>query len=47
MFCGRGDSHKHGAQFKKVVVLRILHLDYTPRIQTTTDFLPLHLNQLI
>lgn len=40
-------SHKHGAQLQEVIVLRILHLYYTPGVQTTTDLLTLHFDKLV
>ena len=45
-YCQR-DSHKHGAQFEEVIVLGVLHFNDSPGVQTTSDLLPLHLNQLV
>lgn len=41
------DSHKHGAQFKEVIVLWVLHFNHSPWVQTTTDLLSFNLNQLV
>lgn len=43
----QGDSHKHGAQFEKVIVLWIFHLYYSPWVKTTSDLLPFNFNQLV
>lgn len=40
-------SHQHGAQFEEVIVFRVLHLHNTPRVQTPSNLLPLHLNKLV
>lgn len=46
-FYCQGDSHKHGAQFEEVIVIGVLHFNNSPGVETTTDLLPLHLNQLV
>lgn len=40
-------SHEHGAQFEEIVVFRVLHLHHTPRVQTPSNLLPLHFDQLV
>lgn len=39
--------HKHGAQFEEVVVFWVLHFYHPPGVQTPTDLLSFHLNQLV
>lgn len=44
---GRGDLHEHRPQFQEVVVLRVLHLHDTPRVEAASDLLAFGFNQLI
>lgn len=39
--------HKHGAQFKEVIVFWVLHFYHSPGVQTPSDLLSFHLNKLI
>lgn len=40
-------SHQHDPQFEEIIVLRVLHLHHSPRVQTTSDLFPFGLNLLV
>lgn len=39
--------HKHGAQFEEVIVFWVLYFYHSPGVQTPSDLLSFHFNQLI
>lgn len=39
--------HKHGAQFEEVIMFWVLHFYHSPGVQTPSDLLSFHLNQLV